>query len=126
MGRELLDAVEKTQAAAIRDAAVMIAESLMCGGVWHVFGTGHSHFLGEEVYYRAGGLAPVNAILFPALMQHEGPSHEHPKLERTPGLARNHPRQGGPAPGRGADHRLQQRQECRARGDGPLRPGTGA
>ena len=80
VGRELLDKVEQTQAESIRKAAGMVAESLMNGGVWHVFGTGHSHFLGEEVYYRAGGLAPVNAILFPALMQHEGPatSTRHP------------------------------------------------
>lgn len=98
VGRELLDAVEKTQSAAIRDAAVMIAESLMRGGVWHVFGTGHSHFLGEEVYYRAGGLAPVNAILFPALMQHEGPVTST-RLERTPGLARIILDKAGPRPG---------------------------
>ena len=87
VGRKLLDAVEQTQADAIKTAARLIAESLMAGGVWHVFGTGHSHFLGEEVYYRAGGLAPVNAILFPALMQHEGPATST-KLERMPGLAR--------------------------------------
>jgi len=87
VGRELLDKVEQTQAESIRKAAGMVAESLMNGGVWHVFGTGHSHFLGEEVYYRAGGLAPVNAILFPALMQHEGPATST-RLERMPGLAR--------------------------------------
>lgn len=87
VGRELLDRVEETQAEFIRKAAGLIAESLMAGGVWHVFGTGHSHFLCEEVYYRAGGLAPVNAILFPALMQHEGPATST-KLERLPGLAR--------------------------------------
>ena len=58
----------------------------MNGGVWHLFGTGHSHFIGEEVYYRAGGLVPVNAILFPALMQHEGPvtSTRRPASARTP------------------------------------------
>ena len=86
-GRVLLDRVEETQAESIREAADLIAGSLMNGGVWHVFGTGHSHFLGEEVYYRAGGLAPVNAILFPALMQHEGPATST-QLERMPGLAK--------------------------------------
>ncbi|MFO7973445.1 MAG: SIS domain-containing protein [Candidatus Hydrogenedentota bacterium] len=98
VGRALLDNVEKTQAESIRKAADMIAESLMNDGVWHVFGTGHSHFLGEEVYYRAGGLAPVNAILFPALMQHEGPATST-QLERMPGLARIVLDKAAPRPG---------------------------
>jgi len=98
VGREILDNVEQTQADSIRKAADMIAESLMNGGVWHVFGTGHSHFLGEEVYYRAGGLAPVNAILFPALMQHEGPATST-QLERMPGLARIVLDKAAPRPG---------------------------
>jgi uncharacterized phosphosugar-binding protein len=83
----LLKKVEETQAEAIQKTAKLVAKSLMNGGVWHVFGTGHSHFIGEELYYRAGGLVPVNAILFPALMQHEGPATST-KLERMQGLAR--------------------------------------
>jgi len=87
VAREILKKVEKTQQKAIGRAAEVVAASLMNGGVWHVFGTGHSHFIGEELYYRAGGLVPVNAILFPALMQHEGPATST-KLERMPGLAK--------------------------------------
>ena len=83
----ILKQVRETQAEAIGQAAGLVAASLMEGGVWHVFGTGHSHFIGEELYYRAGGLVPVNAILFPALMQHEGPATST-KLERMQGLAR--------------------------------------
>lgn len=86
VAREILERVETTQAEAIGRAAQLVADSLKDGGVWHVFGTGHSHFIAEELYYRAGGLAPVNAILFPALMQHEGPATST-KLERLPGLA---------------------------------------
>ena len=85
--REVIAKIEKSQAGAIQQAVALIAESLMRGGVWHVFGTGHSHAIAEELYYRAGGLAPVNAILFPALMQHEGPATST-RLERLPGLAR--------------------------------------
>ncbi len=84
---ELLEKVAKTQIEPLERAAEMVAQSLLKGGVWHVFGTGHSHFIGEELYYRAGGLIPVNAILFPALMQHEGPLTST-RLERLPGLAR--------------------------------------
>jgi len=84
--QQILDRVAQTQETAMREAADLIATRLMGGGVWHVFGTGHSHGLAEEVYYRAGGLVPVNAILFPALMQHEGPATST-RLERLPGLA---------------------------------------
>jgi len=85
--RKVLDAVAASQQENIDVAARLVADSLIEGGVWHLFGTGHSHIISEEVYYRAGGLVPVNAILFPALMQHEGPaSSTH--LERLTGLAR--------------------------------------
>lgn len=87
VGRQILEEVERTQTSAIAKATDLVAGSLLNGGVWHLFGTGHSHLIGEEVYYRAGGLAPVNAILFPALMQHEGPVTST-ALERLPGLAR--------------------------------------
>lgn len=43
--------------------ASIIAESLANDGVLHVFGSGHSSLLAQEVFYRAGGLAPVNAML---------------------------------------------------------------
>jgi uncharacterized phosphosugar-binding protein len=85
--RDLLQRVADSQAEVIREATDLIAAALMNHGVWHVFGTGHSHFIGEELYYRAGGLVPVNAILFPALMQHEGPVTST-QLERLPGLAK--------------------------------------
>ena len=83
----ILKRVQESQAEAIGHATQLVAASLMEGGVWHVFGTGHSHFIGEELYYRAGGLVPVNAVLFPALMQHEGPATST-KLERMRGLAK--------------------------------------
>lgn len=41
----------------------LIGDSLASGGVLHVFGSGHSSLLAQEVFYRAGGLAPVNAML---------------------------------------------------------------
>lgn len=43
--------------------------------------------LGEELFYRAGGLAPVNAILEPALMVNYG-AGKSSKMERLPGLAK--------------------------------------
>lgn len=38
----------------------------------YLFGCGHSHILTEEVFYRAGGLAPIYPILHEPLMLHEG------------------------------------------------------
>lgn len=51
----------------IQQAARYCAESLKKGRVIHVFGCGHSQMFAMEVFYRAGGLVPVNAILIPHL-----------------------------------------------------------
>lgn len=65
----------------------MIADPLAEGRILHYFGPGRSHMLGEELFYRAGGLAPVNAILEPALMVNCG-AGKSSKMERLPGLAK--------------------------------------
>lgn len=63
-----------------------------------VFGTGHSHMLIEEAFYRAGGLACVVPIFSSAFMLHENPPLSS-FLERNAGLAplllnRYHPQPG--------------------------------
>jgi uncharacterized phosphosugar-binding protein len=75
------------QKQSLETAAQKIFSSLKSGGVMHVFGSGHSHSLAEELFHRAGGLVPVNAILESYLMPHMGPSRVGP-LERTQGLAK--------------------------------------
>ena len=67
----LLEKAILGQQDAIHLAATTIATCLANGGLLHVFGTGHSHMMVEELYGRAGGLTPVNAILLPKLMLHE-------------------------------------------------------
>lgn len=52
-------------AAAVDQAAAYCADSVAKGHVIHVFGTGHSQMFAMEVFYRAGGLVPVNALLAP-------------------------------------------------------------
>ncbi len=69
--KELLDKAVGGQQEPIDRAAQVIADSLAGGGLLHLFGAGHSHMLVEELYGRAGGLTPVNAILIPRLMLHE-------------------------------------------------------
>jgi uncharacterized phosphosugar-binding protein len=65
-------AIMEREAAAIEEAARVIAASLRRGGVLHLFGSGHSHLPVEEGFYRAGGLAAVSPLLDPGLMFHEG------------------------------------------------------
>jgi uncharacterized phosphosugar-binding protein len=60
--QELLDEV-RAQGKDIEAAAEMIAECIGAGGVVHVFGSGHSHMMAEEVFHRAGGLFAFNAML---------------------------------------------------------------
>jgi uncharacterized phosphosugar-binding protein len=70
----------------IDKAADVVAATLQRGGAIHVFGTGHSHILAEELFYRAGGLERVRPILFDGLMLHVAPELST-SLERLPGLA---------------------------------------
>lgn len=51
----------------IEKTAQFCAESVMKERVIHVFGCGHSQMFAMEVFYRAGGLVPVNALLIPHL-----------------------------------------------------------
>ncbi len=69
--RNLLTKVEESQAEAIRAAAKLVAECIANDGLIHIFGTGHSHMLAEELFYRAGGLVNVSPILDSGLMLHE-------------------------------------------------------
>ena len=55
------------EGANIELAARYCAESITKGRVIHVFGCGHSQMFAMEVFYRAGGLVPVNALLIPHL-----------------------------------------------------------
>jgi uncharacterized phosphosugar-binding protein len=68
----LLRDIRETQIAPIKEAGRLCSTALKGGGLIHVFGTGHSHMLAEEVFVRAGGLLPVNAVLVGELMLHEG------------------------------------------------------
>ena len=68
----MIERLHDEQLGQIREAGRLVAEALRADRLVHVFGTGHSHMLAEEGLYRAGGLAPVNAILESGLMLHEG------------------------------------------------------
>lgn len=83
----LIAAIMRSQAQALERAAQAIFESLRADGVFHVFGSGHSHALAEEAFHRAGGLVPVNAIQEAFLTPLTSPRMSG-QLERVPGLAK--------------------------------------
>jgi uncharacterized phosphosugar-binding protein len=70
----------------IEKLAKVIYGSMQRNGVLHLFGTGHSHAIAEEGFHRSGGLAPVNPLLDPSLMLHEGVKMSS-ALERLEGYA---------------------------------------
>lgn len=83
----LLDRIRDGQGAAIEMAGAMVAETLENSGIIHTFGTGHSHMIAEEAFFRAGGLVPVNAILDGRLSFLDG-ALESTRAEREEGYAR--------------------------------------
>ena len=81
----LLEKLENTQEQTIDLVASVCADSIAKGGLLYFFGTGHSHMIAEEPFYRAGGLACVYPILETDLMLHEGASKSS-GYERLEGL----------------------------------------
>jgi len=64
--RRLYDVIESvigSQGPKIEIVAGWMADSIAEGGVVHLFGSGHSHLIAEEVFHRAGSLLPLNPIL---------------------------------------------------------------
>lgn len=83
--RRLLDQLENTQEQVIEQVAEACAECIFNGGLLYFFGTGHSHMICEEPFYRAGGLASIYPILESDLMLHEGAAKSS-SYERIQGL----------------------------------------
>jgi uncharacterized phosphosugar-binding protein len=83
---DLVDRLGADEWPSLRRAAVVIADAVATGRTVHAFGTGHSHVLAEELFYRAGGLVGVRPILFEGLMLH-GSARLSTSLERLPELA---------------------------------------
>ena len=82
----LLQGIVGTQMDKIERAAEIIADAIANDGLLYTFGTGHSHVIAEDVAYRAGGLAPVDAILEPSLTGHQQ-VFKSEFMERVEGMA---------------------------------------
>jgi uncharacterized phosphosugar-binding protein len=82
----ILSQIAAQQADVMQQAGSMVAQAIAGGGVVHTFGSGHSHMIAEEAFFRAGGLAPVNPILDESLIFLHG-AVESTRVERKSGLA---------------------------------------
>lgn len=82
----ILDDILANHSDALDRARDAIAEAIGRDKLVHVTGSGHSHMLAEEVFYRAGGLAAAQAVLDQDLMLHNG-AERSTQLEREPGRA---------------------------------------
>jgi uncharacterized phosphosugar-binding protein len=67
--REILDAVER-QSALIEQTASMFAETILAGRMVHLFGSGHSRILVEEMWPRYGSFPGFNPIVELSLTFH--------------------------------------------------------
>src|SRR5688500_6575475 len=86
--QSVLERIKREQEQNIGLAGAIVAESISQGGIIHTFGTGHSHMIAEEVFFRAGGIAAINPILDERLIFLKG-ALESTRAERQSGLARS-------------------------------------
>lgn len=85
MQKILADITEK-QLDAIDATARAFATALENDRSIFLFGTGHSHMLAEEIFYRAGGLVKIQPVFETPLMLHESAS-KSTEMERIEGYA---------------------------------------
>ncbi|MBR3767460.1 MAG: SIS domain-containing protein [Clostridia bacterium] len=85
--QKILENIIACQLSAIEESSKVFAHALENGNNIFLFGTGHSHMLAEELFYRAGGLVKLQPVLETALMLHESAS-KSTEIERLEGYAK--------------------------------------
>jgi len=85
---ECIEKAWETQKDAILAAASLVAGAIEQKKNVFVFGCSHAGILAEEVFYRTGGLAVINPIMFPGFMLNTRPITMTSSLERIPGLGK--------------------------------------
>ncbi len=85
--KSLLDRAFQQQEEALMNAAHLMADVISAGNLIYVFGAGHAGIIAEEMFYRAGGLVPVNPIFAPGLLTTTYPATLETALERLSGYA---------------------------------------
>ncbi|NCB32922.1 MAG: sugar isomerase domain-containing protein [Erysipelotrichia bacterium] len=83
---QLLHKTAETNEKQIEILARKFADNISSDHIIHMFGTGHSHMVGIELFCRAGGLGNVNALLDPDVLTSNG-ARRSGALEKLTGLA---------------------------------------
>ena len=68
--KKIIEKIESDCENNIEKTAGIIAQTLIADKRIYLFGTGHSHMLAEELFYRAGGLVNIQPVLVDELMLH--------------------------------------------------------
>ena len=84
----LLDRIEREESAAIDRAAILLTDQIADDRLVWIFGPGgHSNLAAQEIFFRAGGLMHVSAILDEGTLLSNGALRSM-AIERTPGYGR--------------------------------------
>jgi len=82
----ILEKIKISQKEKIEQASKKVAKVIENDGIIYIFGCGHSHLIGLDCFYRAGGLVNVSAMLDTDLMLHNGAAKSS-KMEKMSGIA---------------------------------------
>lgn len=83
-----LESIRASQQQAVHDASRLVADKVVADELVYVYGPGgHSNLAAQEIFFRAGGLANVSAILDSGTMLADGAMRSM-NVERTPGYGR--------------------------------------
>jgi len=82
----ILEKIKIKEKEKIEQASKKVAKVIENDGIIYIFGCGHSHLIGLDCFYRAGGLVNVSAMLDTDLMLHNGAAKSS-KMEKMSGIA---------------------------------------
>ena len=68
--KNVITQIEENCEESIEKTAAVLSSALIDNRRIYLFGTGHSHMLSEELFYRAGGLLNIQPVLIDTLMLH--------------------------------------------------------
>lgn len=83
--KHLIDTVVETQYKKIDEVSSLMVETIKEGKCIYVFGASHAGIIAQEVFYRTGGLVPINPILPSSLMLNTRPVIHTSSMERLEG-----------------------------------------
>jgi len=86
---DIFEKIKEQSGDSIDGAADLMSDAILDDKLIHIIGPGgHSNMAAMELLWRAGGLAPINAMLDPGIALVHGAKHSN-IIERTPGYAKS-------------------------------------